>query len=86
MHINVNVSTQFIPDKHISFKYYLFDYFEYNCDELYTLTLFCVLQVAVVLGSCTAGGAYVPAMADESIIVRKQGTIFLGGPPLVSVF
>ncbi|CAG5122810.1 unnamed protein product [Candidula unifasciata] len=40
-------------------------------------------QVAVVLGSCTAGGAYTPAMADESIIVRKQGTIFLGGPPLV---
>lgn len=41
------------------------------------------LQIAVVLGSCTAGGAYVPAMADESIIVRRQGTIFLGGPPLV---
>ncbi|PSC74671.1 methylcrotonoyl-carboxylase [Micractinium conductrix] len=40
-------------------------------------------QVAVVLGSCTAGGAYVPAMADESIIVRGNGTIFLGGPPLV---
>jgi len=40
-------------------------------------------QVAAVLGSCTAGGAYVPAMADESIIVREQGTIFLGGPPLV---
>jgi 3-methylcrotonyl-CoA carboxylase beta subunit len=40
-------------------------------------------QVAVVMGSCTAGGAYVPAMADESIIVRKTGTIFLGGPPLV---
>uniref|UniRef100_A0A8K9Y5N3 methylcrotonoyl-CoA carboxylase n=1 Tax=Oncorhynchus mykiss TaxID=8022 RepID=A0A8K9Y5N3_ONCMY len=38
---------------------------------------------SVVMGSCTAGGAYVPAMADESIIVRKQGTIFLGGPPLV---
>ena len=37
-------------------------------------------QVAVVLGSCTAGGAYVPAMCDETIIVRKQGTIFLGGP------
>lgn len=36
------------------------------------------------MGSCTAGGAYVPAMADESIIVGKQGTIFLGGPPLVS--
>uniref|UniRef100_A0A1I8I2L2 methylcrotonoyl-CoA carboxylase n=1 Tax=Macrostomum lignano TaxID=282301 RepID=A0A1I8I2L2_9PLAT len=42
-------------------------------------------QVAVVLGSCTAGGAYVPAMADESIIVQKQGTIFLGGPPLSGV-
>lgn len=40
-------------------------------------------QLAVVLGSCTAGGAYVPAMADESIIVRGNGTIFLGGPPLV---
>ena len=42
-----------------------------------------IAQVAVVMGSCTAGGAYVPAMADESIIVRDQGTIFLGGPPLV---
>ncbi len=40
-------------------------------------------QIAVVMGSCTAGGAYVPAMADEAIIVREQGTIFLGGPPLV---
>ena len=40
-------------------------------------------QVAAVMGSCTAGGAYVPAMSDESIIVRNQGTIFLGGPPLV---
>jgi hypothetical protein len=40
-------------------------------------------QIAVVMGSCTAGGAYVPAMSDESIIVRKQGTIFLAGPPLV---
>jgi 3-methylcrotonyl-CoA carboxylase beta subunit len=40
-------------------------------------------QIAAVLGSCTAGGAYVPAMADESIIVKNQGTIFLGGPPLV---
>ncbi len=40
-------------------------------------------QVAVVMGSCTAGGAYVPAMSDESVIVRDQGTIFLGGPPLV---
>ena len=40
-------------------------------------------QIAAVMGSCTAGGAYVPAMADESVIVRNQGTIFLGGPPLV---
>jgi len=40
-------------------------------------------QVAIVMGSCTAGGAYVPAMSDQSIIVRNQGTIFLGGPPLV---
>ncbi|WP_374387325.1 carboxyl transferase domain-containing protein [Sandaracinobacter sp.] len=42
-----------------------------------------IAQVAAVMGSCTAGGAYVPAMADQSIIVRNQGTIFLGGPPLV---
>src|SRR5205085_10844140 len=40
-------------------------------------------QVACVMGSCTAGGAYVPAMSDESVIVRNQGTIFIGGPPLV---
>jgi 3-methylcrotonyl-CoA carboxylase beta subunit len=40
-------------------------------------------QIAVVMGSCTAGGAYVPAMCDETIIVKEQGTIFLGGPPLV---
>src|SRR5579871_2731973 len=40
-------------------------------------------QIAIVMGSCTAGGAYVPAMSDESIIVRNEGTIFLGGPPLV---
>ena len=42
-----------------------------------------VAQIAVVMGSCTAGGAYVPAMSDESVIVRNQGTIFLAGPPLV---
>jgi len=42
-----------------------------------------IAQIAVVLGSCTAGGAYVPAMADESVIVKNNGTIFLGGPPLV---
>jgi acetyl-CoA carboxylase carboxyltransferase component len=40
-------------------------------------------QIAVVMGSCTAGGAYIPAMCDESVIVKQQGTIFLGGPPLV---
>src|SRR6059058_6113347 len=40
-------------------------------------------QIACVMGSCTAGGAYVPAMSDETVIVRDQGTIFLGGPPLV---
>jgi acetyl-CoA carboxylase carboxyltransferase component len=40
-------------------------------------------QISIVMGSCTAGGAYVPAMSDETIIIRKQGTIFLGGPPLV---
>ncbi len=48
-----------------------------------TLSAQGIPQIAVVMGSCTAGGAYVPAMADESIIVREQGTIFLGGPPLV---
>ena len=42
-----------------------------------------IAQIACVMGSCTAGGAYVPAMSDESIIVREQGTIFLAGPPLV---
>jgi len=42
-----------------------------------------IAQIAAVMGSCTAGGAYVPAMSDETVIVRKQGTIFLGGPPLV---
>src|SRR5204863_3861437 len=40
-------------------------------------------QIAAVMGSCTAGGAYVPAMSDEAIIVKNQGTIFLAGPPLV---
>ncbi|MFZ5518720.1 MAG: carboxyl transferase domain-containing protein [Candidatus Zhuqueibacterota bacterium] len=42
-----------------------------------------IAQISIVLGSCTAGGAYVPAMSDETVIVRKQGTIFIGGPPLV---
>jgi 3-methylcrotonyl-CoA carboxylase beta subunit len=48
-----------------------------------TLSAQGIPQIACVMGSCTAGGAYVPAMSDETIIVRKQGTIFLGGPPLV---
>jgi 3-methylcrotonyl-CoA carboxylase beta subunit len=48
-----------------------------------TLSATGIPQIAVVMGSCTAGGAYVPAMSDESIIVKNQGTIFLGGPPLV---
>jgi len=48
-----------------------------------TLSAQGIPQIAVVMGSCTAGGAYVPAMSDESIIVKGQGTIFLGGPPLV---
>jgi 3-methylcrotonyl-CoA carboxylase beta subunit len=48
-----------------------------------TMSGLSIPQIAVVMGSCTAGGAYVPAMSDETIIVKKQGTIFLGGPPLV---
>ena len=48
-----------------------------------TLSAQGIAQIAAVLGSCTAGGAYVPAMSDEAVIVRDQGTIFLGGPPLV---
>ena len=48
-----------------------------------TLSSLRIPQIAVVMGSCTAGGAYVPAMSDETIIVKNQGTIFLGGPPLV---
>ncbi len=48
-----------------------------------TMSAMRIPQIAVVMGSCTAGGAYVPAMSDETIIVKNQGTIFLGGPPLV---
>jgi len=57
-----------------------FGRFFYNQARLSALG---VPQIAIVMGSCTAGGAYVPAMSDETIIVRKQGTIFIGGPPLV---
>ena len=48
-----------------------------------TLSAAGMAQIAVVHGSCTAGGAYVPAMSDENVIVREQGRVFLGGPPLV---
>ncbi|MDP6183587.1 MAG: carboxyl transferase domain-containing protein [Gammaproteobacteria bacterium] len=48
-----------------------------------TMSAIGIPQIAVVMGSCTAGGAYVPAMSDEAVIVKNQGTIFLGGPPLV---
>lgn len=51
------------------------------CSDL----LACCTQICVVCGSCTAGAAYVPTMADEAVIVDKIGTIFLGGPPLVKV-
>ena len=47
------------------------------------MSALCIPQISAVMGSCTAGGAYLPAMSDETIIVRKQGTIFIGGPPLV---
>src|SRR5260370_20472601 len=47
-----------------------------------TLSALGIPQIAAVMGSCTAGGAYMPAMSDETIIVRKQGTIFFAGPPL----
>ena len=57
-----------------------FGRFFYNQAKLSSMG---VPQIAIVMGSCTAGGAYVPAMSDETIIVKKQGTIFLGGPPLV---
>lgn len=57
-----------------------FGRFFYNQSKLSAMG---VPQIAIVMGSCTAGGAYVPAMSDETIIVKKQGTIFIGGPPLV---
>lgn len=59
---------------------YDFGRFFYNQSKLSAMG---VPQIAIVMGSCTAGGAYVPAMSDETIIVKKQGTIFIGGPPLV---
>ncbi|MFA6922667.1 MAG: carboxyl transferase domain-containing protein [Bacteroidales bacterium] len=62
------------PDK------YHFGRFFYNQAKLSAMG---IPQLSIVMGSCTAGGAYVPAMSDETIIVKKQGTIFIGGPPLV---
>ncbi len=57
-----------------------FGQFFFNMAQLSSL---CIPQICAVMGSCTAGGAYIPAMSDDTIIVRKQGTIFIGGPPLV---
>ncbi len=71
---NLPVWTEVFPDKeHFGRIFY----------NQATLSSQGIPQIASVMGSCTAGGAYVPAMSDESIIVRRQGTIFLGGPPLV---
>ena len=71
----------FLPEQDTVFpdKYH-FGRFFYNQARLSAMGM---PQIAIVMGSCTAGGAYVPAMSDETIIVKKQGTIFLGGPPLV---
>ncbi len=71
---NLPNQTEVFPDR------YHFGHIFYNQA---TMSALGIPQIAVVMGSCTAGGAYVPAMADESIIVKEQGTIFLGGPPLV---
>ncbi|MGD9828044.1 MAG: carboxyl transferase domain-containing protein [Hyphomicrobiaceae bacterium] len=71
---NLPHQTEVFPDK---------DHFGRIFYNQATLSAAGIPQIAVVMGSCTAGGAYVPAMSDESIIVRRQGTIFLGGPPLV---
>jgi 3-methylcrotonyl-CoA carboxylase beta subunit len=71
---NLPTQTEVFPDREHFGRIF------YNQANLSALR---IPQIAVVMGSCTAGGAYVPAMADESIIVKNQGTIFLGGPPLV---
>jgi acetyl-CoA carboxylase carboxyltransferase component len=71
----------FLPDQANVFPdKFNFGRFFFNQARLSSLG---IPQIAVVMGSCTAGGAYVPAMSDETIIVRNQGTIFIGGPPLV---
>ncbi len=71
---NLPNQTEVFPDR---------DHFGHIFYNQATMSALGIPQVAVVMGSCTAGGAYVPAMSDESIIVKEQGTIFLGGPPLV---
>jgi len=71
---NLPTQTEVFPDR---------DHFGRIFYNQATMSAEGIAQIAVVMGSCTAGGAYVPAMADEAIIVRQQGTIFLGGPPLV---
>ena len=58
---------------------------KYNIKENLFWLVTCFAQICVVCGSCTAGAAYVPTMAEETVIVNKIGTIFLGGPPLVKV-
>lgn len=71
----------FLPEQDTVFPdRYDFGRFFFNQARMSALQ---IPQVAIVMGSCTAGGAYVPAMCDETIIVRNQGTIFIGGPPLV---
>ena len=71
---NLPTQTEVFPDREHFGRIF------YNQANLSSLR---IPQIAVVMGSCTAGGAYVPAMSDETIIVKDQGTIFLGGPPLV---
>jgi 3-methylcrotonyl-CoA carboxylase beta subunit len=71
---NLPMQADVFPD-HLHFGHIFFNQANMSADN--------IPQIAVVMGSCTAGGAYVPAMADEAIIVKNQGTIFLAGPPLV---
>ncbi|MCC2636509.1 MAG: Methylcrotonoyl-CoA carboxylase [Moraxellaceae bacterium] len=71
---NLPRQDEVFPD-HLHFGHIFFNQANMSADN--------IPQIAVVMGSCTAGGAYVPAMADEAIIVKQQGTIFLAGPPLV---
>jgi 3-methylcrotonyl-CoA carboxylase beta subunit len=71
---NLPHQTEVFPDK---------EHFGRSFYNQATMSALGIPQIAVIMGSCTAGGAYVPAMADQTIIVRGQGTIFLGGPPLV---